>query len=227
MVNEHDSLKEKHSAIISAFDDNLSYNDFKTKLCEAYGVEKSYDYIGGDPHDQLERTAQNELDFARDCLEGKGPTQTEFGAKFGDLREVLLIEIGSRSPIQTDHTWLCGDWIFLAERIVKSIIESDYCGRSENCDIHSHTSVEVVRLWPAKKGDWETEDASGADENRIVKIPLDSSAFRDKPVRAKSIDNNYRKVGYNWVVLPKGPGKLLYPNGIPANMWTGFYKTNA
>ncbi len=224
----HHELLKKFKAITKALDtDDLPCNEFRKELFTAYGVEKQIPQGIEDPDEAIKRTWRKELEFAKRCLKGRGPKTTEVFRKTGDLREVLLIEIGTHPdpPAYPPKPWLMGDWQFLAERIVDAILRSDMF--PENDSVTSrHLSKHVVRVWPTR-GEWRDAGHRDASQGSQVEVVLDrDDVVSHGPVKVRSFTDRWSTMAYNWIVLPTGPGVLgaisTHSDGIPAHLWTGF-----
>ena len=227
MMTDNDILYKQFEAITAALDEDLPYKEFRKKLFDAYLVTENFPAGIEDPHEAIAVTKSKELEFAKRCLEGRGPNANQIFRETGDLRELLLIEIGThhRRPTSPARPWLMGDWQILAERIVDAILSSD--GFNESSDIKRHRSREVVRVWPTR-GKWKEDPRRKVkSKGSQVEVKLDrTDVASNGPIMVRSFTDKYESEEYNWIILPTGPGALgivsQKDDGIPAHLWTGF-----
>ena len=133
--------------------------------------------------------------------------------------------------------WMMGDWMFLAERIVHAIRSSDHFMEKESV-ISPHPAKDVLRIWPTfKPKNWSREKDPGGGNfspSRLVGVKLDGGEVDDegKPdpdnehvqvIRVNSTNDTYLAENHNWVILPCGPGKVPYPEGVPSHLWSSFW----
>ena len=220
---ENDILHGQFSNICDALDMEIPYSEFKKKLLAAYSVTESVVLGIEDPAEALAGAKEKELEFAKQCLEGRGPNANQVFRETGDLREVLLIEIGThrRRPKSPARPWLMGDWQILAERIVEAILNSE--GYPGSTEIKRHESREVVRVWPTRSN-WKDVGNEVLSKGSQVEVGLKKrpDVGNKGLVTVRARTKSWGKDEYNWIVLPTGAGVLAYPDGIPAHLWTGF-----
>ncbi len=221
-MTDHDILLGKFRAITKALDEDSSYVDFRKSMFEAYGIVEEFPRGIQDPHEAVKEIETKEFEFARQCLEGRGPNATQAFSRTGDMREVMLIEIGTHQdpPEFPKKPWLMGDWQFLAERIVGFILDEG--SDAESSDIGRHQSAQVVRVWPTVRGSWKDIGDRVLSKGHLVEVDLDLNDMGNRSIKIRSNKDTWNEAAYNWIVLPTGPGVLTHSDGIPAHLWTGF-----
>jgi len=221
--SDHQVAKDKFNVLLKALDYDSNGVQFREHILKAYGIpEKQAQQLDSDMFlGTVERILRPELDFALDCLKGIGGGQSKILSSKGNLNEVMLIELGThqRPPQIPNRPWLMGDWHLLAQLIVywsQDVLQTDIV---ENDDFEKHTlkSSDIVRVWPTTS--WTPTEIGTGAKGHLVEVGLEEVK---KPVLVRSKKRTWDEDDYNWVVLPTGPGRLTYPDGIPAHMWTGF-----
>lgn len=199
-----DDALERFDALLEAFDTG-DPSTMRHALMRSYGL--TLQDMGRAPQEIAER----ELEFAMKCLKGEGPNVQETLIS-GDLREVLLIEIGIKGRDQ-GPPWLRGDWRSMASIISRNALIQLERQYDANKSYPQKISEDVVRLWPVNWG--VVEDAPGAAPFRR------DAKLGPKKIPIQVLAHGAEHLECDWIGLPDGPSKYrrYWPEGIPPNMW--------
>ena len=199
-----ESARDRFNSLKTSFDGTTDPSIRREEIMKAYGLEL-------DTSDGLKELAKRELEFAERCLEGAGPTMNEIGVR-GDLRKVLLIEIGLFGK-DCGPPWLLGDWSEMA-RIIVTIAKGQL---GETTSEQTLTAAECIRIWPTAFSGQMLDAPDHISGFIIREISPDSNPKLKVKLIAKGLDHQKGK----WVLLPSGPQRCRdhHPEGVPRNLW--------
>ena len=108
----------------------------------------------------------------------------------------------------------------MAELIVHFSEEMLQTGKDDigKFDVDSLRSKDIIRVWPTTY--WKAVDVGTGAKGHTVEVKLKG---RTDKVLVRSKRRKWDDDLYNWIVLPTGPGRVIWPDGIPSHMWTGFH----
>ena len=169
---------------------------------------------------------QDELEFARMCLEGKGEELGKYIFRKSNLISVLAMEYGLLDMYgdnSVSRPWFGGDWISMAELIIH------ICRGRKDKSTFSKGPRDLIRLY---RVEWDTvaaENVYGANLSLSYKTPQElmenQSSTENEKIYLKTTKNPLKST---WISLAAPIGKLNIitdqqrdgkKGGIPENLW--------
>ena len=135
--------------------DELEWAEARSFILFSYGLIDAKNQ-----ENSSDEMKQNELEFARMCLEGKGEEVGKYIFRKPNLISVLAMEYGLLKMYgenSVSRPWFGGDWISMAELIIH------ICRGRKDKSTFSKGPRDLIRLYPVKWDKDSSENVYGAN----------------------------------------------------------------